>query len=703
MRYRLLFIMLMILSSSWAMWERTNGPDGGDIQKIIEYNGYVFTITGGTMGQNGSVYRSDNEAESWDLISSNFNINYGVTDIVTNEMYIFAGTKGFGIYRSSDSGDSWTHIETISDLLQTDVRHMYADNNVLIVATYTSGIYYSMDNGDTWSMMGQLLTGGSNTVNAIISHNDTKYIATHGGVYKFENQAWSHITEITEEYIRDIKPLAEYLFLATTDSIYRFNPADLTFENTGMNGSDWIYIHNDTIYTSDYQIINYSSDLGSNWNSLTMSTLNQYARCTAFYIGEDYWLSGNGVYNIYKSVDDGSTWENSAKGITNINTHDFAIYQNELYAVTEFADFGRIYRTSNQGEDWIHSDITTDQLGYISIYAGEDFMLAGSFGNGIYRSENGLDWSPLGFVNSPMSYPTEIIEHNGAIYTGALGFNIDIYKSSDNGFSFQSLNVPGAGDIHALYSQNGVLYYGRTDGMYMSADDGMSWQSVGTSEFDNLFIRGIEIFNGKIYATTVASLIVLNDNDEWEEVELGGDYWISSIEKVEDKLLVGTREDGIFEINTDGVISNFSSGLPFGANGVYPRVLSIYSDDSYAYLSAEMYGVYRIPLDEVDIEENILENNRVSTRVYPNPFNVSLDNNISIELDLKRNSEVKVEVFNILGQRVKTIKSNQMKSGLSSMTWDGRTDKKNESSSGIYFIKTSVDEDVGVEKLIIVK
>ncbi len=73
---------------------------------------------------------------------------------------------------------------------------------------------------------------------------------------------------------------------------------------------------------------------------------------------------------------------------------------------------------------------------------------------------------------------------------------------------------------------------------------------------------------------------------------------------------------------------------------------------------------------------------RVST--FPNPFREQL----SIELSSSKSSEVKVKIYNIKGQQVKSL-SQEVYSGNNSITWDGKDQSGNSSANGIYFIRVS--------------
>ena len=72
---------------------------------------------------------------------------------------------------------------------------------------------------------------------------------------------------------------------------------------------------------------------------------------------------------------------------------------------------------------------------------------------------------------------------------------------------------------------------------------------------------------------------------------------------------------------------------------------------------------------------------------YPNPFNPET----KIVFDLPESGQVKLEIYNIKGQKVKTLLDCYMSPGRSEMLWDSKDDNGKKVSSGVYFYKLDVD------------
>ncbi|MCF7794654.1 MAG: T9SS type A sorting domain-containing protein [Candidatus Cloacimonetes bacterium] len=84
---------------------------------------------------------------------------------------------------------------------------------------------------------------------------------------------------------------------------------------------------------------------------------------------------------------------------------------------------------------------------------------------------------------------------------------------------------------------------------------------------------------------------------------------------------------------------------------------------------------------------------------YPNPFNPST----TISFSINKESDVQLEVFNVRGQKVKTLVSAQLDAGAHDIIWNGRDDQNKTVSSGVYFYKMKADKFVQTQKMILMK
>jgi hypothetical protein len=84
---------------------------------------------------------------------------------------------------------------------------------------------------------------------------------------------------------------------------------------------------------------------------------------------------------------------------------------------------------------------------------------------------------------------------------------------------------------------------------------------------------------------------------------------------------------------------------------------------------------------------------------YPNPFNPST----IIAYDLPKPANVRLEIFNVLGQKVKTLFDGYQEAGSQSVTWDGRDNFGASVASGIYFYRLNAGSFNAVKKMMMLK
>ncbi len=73
---------------------------------------------------------------------------------------------------------------------------------------------------------------------------------------------------------------------------------------------------------------------------------------------------------------------------------------------------------------------------------------------------------------------------------------------------------------------------------------------------------------------------------------------------------------------------------------------------------------------------------------HPNPFNPSTE----IKLALHSDQQVRLDIFDVSGRKVKTLHDGKLHAGNHSITWHGRNDSGRSVSSGIYFAVITTDE-----------
>lgn len=84
---------------------------------------------------------------------------------------------------------------------------------------------------------------------------------------------------------------------------------------------------------------------------------------------------------------------------------------------------------------------------------------------------------------------------------------------------------------------------------------------------------------------------------------------------------------------------------------------------------------------------------------YPNPFNP----NTTIKFELAKTENVSLDIFNVKGQKVKTLVNGVRNQGQHSITWDGKDNNGKSATSGMYFYKLTNGKETMTKKMVLIK
>jgi hypothetical protein len=155
--------------------------------------------------------------------------------------------------------------------------------------------------------------------------------------------------------------------------------------------------------------------------------------------------------------------------------------------------------------------------------------------------------------------------------------------------------------------------------------------------------------------------------------------------------LIGTWEFTISQwdgFDADGIIVD-----TLGYSGGSELLFQPIGGSSYKpyYTGNEFFGASALSVDD---DDNPLPDSYALSQNYPNPFNPSTE----IAFDLPTKSQVKLTVYNILGQQVTTLVDREMDAGSQVVTWDA-----SEQATGVYFYKIEANDFTETRKMMLLK
>ena len=74
-----------------------------------------------------------------------------------------------------------------------------------------------------------------------------------------------------------------------------------------------------------------------------------------------------------------------------------------------------------------------------------------------------------------------------------------------------------------------------------------------------------------------------------------------------------------------------------------------------------------------------------------------------ISFALPKASDVKIEIYNILGQKVKDLVEEKVSAGYKKVVWDGKDNGGNSVASGVYFYRIKAGDFNEVKKMTLLK
>ena len=281
---------------------------------------------------------------------------------------------------------------------------------------------------------------------------------------------------------------------------------------------------------------------------------------------------------------------------------------------------------------------------------------------GLYHSQNGDEWNEIDYFDDLEI--TDIDENcNGTVFISTR----DSIYIENNGV-YNSFETPI--DIYDIYIRN----YPNDNEVYIACGQVNNDGAVYRVEYENYEITGLTYIGG-FYLP-----ICISEYDNY--LVIGCSNYFSNI------FLVEPVENGeVIEIGSElGINRAFCFEF-------YP----IYTEN---FIVGSDIGIF-LATNLTSIDENMIETDScILLNNHPNPFNPTT----TIEFSIKNNSEIELSIYNIKGQKLKTLAQNYFTEGSHSIVWNGDDESNKPVSSGVYLYKLNVNgKTESVSKCLLLK
>ncbi len=209
---------------------------------------------------------------------------------------------------------------------------------------------------------------------------------------------------------------------------------------------------------------------------------------------------------------------------------------------------------------------------------------------------------------------------------------------------------------------------------------------MGCYEYQYAYPAQHEIDFGQVLIQTMSEpqeIVIFNPFNE--------NIMISSI-TTSDQCYVKTSNDSMFYISLENIVLEPSSEsiiwctLNLNEEGKYTGEITVNSDNFSLNNTIQVTAIgYSNPIPEYELD--LYQN-------YPNPFNP----NTRISFSLPETSKATIVIYNLKGQKIKTLINNKCEKGITELIWNGNDTNHKSVSSGIYFYQLKVDDKVQKSK-----
>jgi len=128
-----------------------------------------------------------------------------------------------------------------------------------------------------------------------------------------------------------------------------------------------------------------------------------------------------------------------------------------------------------------------------------------------------------------------------------------------------------------------------------------------------------------------------------------------------------------------------------------PLNSSVNRENGTVSAETDKLGIFQIflmdkPFTGIPLRYELLDN-------FPNPFN----GDTVIRFSIKFDNMVNLKIFNLLGEEIRTLKSEFLSAGSYSVSWDGKNNHGSDVASGVYMYRVTSGNFGSVKKMLLIK
>lgn len=521
-------------------WERANHGLPSSIVEAVAIAPsapdtiYVVVTTGGFSYR--EIWRSTDGGASWeDLTGEGVSLNIVGSTLTVhprNPRIVFAGS--YGLYRTSDGGTSWSHVET-SFYLDTLILDPARPST--LYAGSDQGVFKSTDGGLSWRSSSTGLEGTSVRALALMPGDSrVLYAATPAGVFKSTDAGgrWQRRSGgLTEQNVLSLlaapsaRGIPATLWAGTENGVFR-----------SRNGA-------------------------ASWERASRGLRNGFVTSLAVHPRNPriLWAAAPGG-GLFKTANGGERWLISDRGLSARLVWSFAVDPETPGVFWAVVSYAGVWRSPDGGVTWQERSrgLPKDRAGNLAIDPREPGTVWFATREGLFSTVNdGLTWQRNAELDLEGGHPTSVVhfdpQDSQSIW---IGTDRGLFRSADHGATWT--RVPGIDDsvlaflldpedpqvLHASVYFPGLL----TGGLRRTTDGGTNWNIIQVPDDDYTILTLVRdpAEHDRLFAGGQSAFYESGDGGETWEIIRRPDYPVGII-----RPLLFDPDDGSVWIGADGL------------------------------------------------------------------------------------------------------------------------------------------------------
>lgn len=172
-----------------------------------------------------------------------------------------------------------------------------------------------------------------------------------------------------------------------------------------------------------------------------------------------------------------------------------------------------------------------------------------------------------------------------------------------------------------------------------------------------------------------------------QKIITGEDWWLD-FQSTPDTLYPNETETTPVTFYPTAVETRFETNIRITSNDPQNKVFQLPTSLTVTAIATNISKIVKLIPRSIVLEQN-----------YPNPFNPSTN----FRYGISKPSHVELSIYNIMGQKVRTLVSETQQPGFYQQQWNGEDDFANLISSGIYFIILKAEGKTISQKVLLLK